>query len=131
MSSTTLPSPSATAPRRSMASTEWGGLNQDAEKGHQLCSQSPVSLRRTQKRTSQSPRSLRPRWLAFLSILGDHYSVCHPYPAERSRLRNLTAPSSPSRWNGFSIPTTCHSSSRKDRGSSETKDWTSQLSSPW
>jgi hypothetical protein len=37
--------------------------------GFQLCSRSPVSLRRTEKRTAQSPGSLRPRWIAILNIL--------------------------------------------------------------
>src|SRR5438094_10451314 len=57
---------------------------QDVEKGLQLCSQSCVSLRRTEKRTPQSPHPLRPRFgkgrvlarlgwagvkMAFLNIL--------------------------------------------------------------
>lgn len=37
------------------------------KKGLQLCSRSPVPLRRTDKRTSQLPGSLRPHWQAFLS----------------------------------------------------------------
>src|SRR5207247_2210084 len=50
--------------------TDVGGRGlADAENGHQLCSRSAVSLRRTEKGTPQSPPSLRPRWLTVLSIL--------------------------------------------------------------
>ena len=43
-----------------------------AEKGHQRRSQSCVSLRRTLSGTPQSPHSLRPCWMTFLSSLELH-----------------------------------------------------------
>jgi hypothetical protein len=64
-----------------------------AEKGLQLRSQSCVSLRRTLSGTPQSPHSLRPCWMAFLSSLFEEktkHSNIHHQKVQRCTMGHVT-----------------------------------------